>query len=160
MLEGLERGISKGTNKTSRPRTLHTPMLYRNATWRRDTGAHQEMRYSLYQGLAGLLAHLLNLLATPPRAHGARVVVVVLLLLELDVGAVARYYDGAARLSAAEARALQLGRVLVADRGARRGGAHVVRIRGAAVDVVNRRGKGLGGRHGHGRVCSSAALRV
>jgi hypothetical protein len=56
----------------------------------------------LYQGLASIVAHLLNLFAAPARAHGARIAVVVLFLLflHLDVGAVAGYYDGAARLSA------------------------------------------------------------
>lgn len=56
---------------------------------------------SLNQSLAGFLAHLLNLLAAPPRAHGASIVVVVFLLLELDLRAVARDDDGAARLPAA-----------------------------------------------------------
>ena len=52
----------------------------------------------LYQSLPGILAHLLNFFATPARAHGARITVIVLLLLllHLDVGAVAGYYDGAA----------------------------------------------------------------
>lgn len=110
---------------------------------------------SLYQGLAGLLTHLLNLLAAPPGAHGPGVAVVVLLLLELDVGAVARYYDGAAALPAAEARARQLrgvlvhmaGLVLLADRRARRGGAHVVWVRRASVVVDGERRKGSSRRH-------------
>ena len=93
----------------------------------------------LDEGLAGVLAHLLNLLAAPARAHGAGVAIVVLLLLELDVGAVARNDDGAARLSASEARAhggvTALWVVLVAERGAGRGGAHVVWVGGPAVDV-------------------------
>ena len=93
----------------------------------------------LYEGLAGILAHLLDLLAAPSRAHGAGIAVVVLLLLELDVGAVARYYDGAAGLPASQARAQRgvasLGAVLVADRAGAAGGAHVVWVRGPAVNV-------------------------
>jgi hypothetical protein len=85
--------------------------------------ALQEGGHSLDQCLARILTHLLNLLAAPSRAHGPGVAVIVLLLLELDVGAVARYYDGAARLAAAQTRALQcrirLGLVLLADGGAR-----------------------------------------
>ena len=86
----------------------------------------------LNQGLARVLAHLLNLLAASSRAHGPGVTVVVLLLLELDMGAVARDDDGAAGLSAPQARAhggvASLGLVLVADRAGAGGGAHVVRV--------------------------------
>jgi len=86
----------------------------------------------LYQSLACVLAHLLNLLAASPRAHGPGVTVVVLLLLELDMRAVARDDDGTAGLSASQARAhggvARLGLVLVADRAGAGGGAHVVRV--------------------------------
>jgi len=55
-----------------------------------------------YQGLVSILAHLLDFFATPARAHGPRIAVIVLLLLllHLDIGAVAGYYDGAAGFSA------------------------------------------------------------
>lgn len=96
-------------------------------------------RYLLYQRLSGVLPHLLDLLAASSRTHSPGIAVVVLLLLELDVRAVARYYDGAAGLSASQARAqggvAGLGLVLVADRTRRRGSAHVVWIRGPAVNV-------------------------
>lgn len=86
----------------------------------------------LYQGLTCVLAHLLNLFAASSRTHGPGVAVVILFLLELDVGAVARYYDGTAGLSAPQARAQRgvasLGLVLVADRAGAGGGAHVVWI--------------------------------
>jgi hypothetical protein len=96
--------------------------------------------YSLYQCLSRILAHLLNLLAASSRAHGPGVAVIVLLLLELDVGAVARYYNGSARLAAAQARSwlegrVGLGVVLLAHRGTRRGGRHVVGV-GEAPCVV------------------------
>lgn len=54
----------------------------------------------LYQSLSGVLAHLLNLLTASSWAHSAGVAVVILLLFELNMGAVARYYDGAAGLPA------------------------------------------------------------
>jgi hypothetical protein len=98
----------------------------------------------LYQSLACVLAHLLNLLAASSRAHGPGVTV-VLLLLELDMGAVARDDDGAAGLSAPQARAhggvARLGLVLVADRAGAGGGAHVVRVRGPSVDVEDCNGR-------------------
>lgn len=118
----------------------------------------------LYQRLAGVLAHLLNLFAAAPGAHGAGVVVVVLLLLHLDVGAVARDYDGAAGLSAAQARAglqhgVWLALVRVADgRRGRRGG-HVVWIRGALSS--SRVGRdGSEGLEGHFRRCGSGCSAV
>jgi hypothetical protein len=99
----------------------------------------------LYQSLACVLAHLLNLLAASSRAHGPGVTIVVLLLLELDMGAVARDDDGAAGLSAPQARAhggvARLGLVLVADRAGAGGGAHVVRVRGPSVDVEDCNGR-------------------
>jgi hypothetical protein len=56
------------------------------------------LRYLLYQSLPSILAHLLDFFATPARAHGPRIAVIVLLLLllHLDIRAIAGYYDGAA----------------------------------------------------------------
>jgi hypothetical protein len=106
-------------------------------------------RHSLYQCLARILAHLLDLFAAPSRAHGPCVAVIVLLLLELDVRAVARYYDGAARLAAAQTRALQrrirLGLVLLADGRARRGSRHVVGVRRPSDVVLSNRRVGCEG---------------
>lgn len=86
-----ERGSTVGDSDTEGGRSVACHV-------RGDAG----LSYLLYQSLASILAHLLNLFATPARAHGARIAVVVLLLflLHLDVGTVAGYYDGAARLSA------------------------------------------------------------
>lgn len=119
----------------------------------------REIVYSLDQCLASLLAHLLDLFAAPSWAHGPGVAVVVLLFLELDVWAVARYYDGAARFPAAETRARQLGGifvdvaglVLLTDRGARRGRAHVVCVGNVAAVVDGERREGCSGSVRHGR---------
>jgi hypothetical protein len=99
----------------------------------------QVEKYSLDESLTCILTHLLNLFTAPPRAHGPRVAVVILLLFDLDVGAVAVYYDGAARLSAAQARPwVQCGvlHLRIADARGRRGGRHVVRIRCSTVVVL------------------------
>jgi hypothetical protein len=117
----------------------------------------------LDEGLTSVLAHLLNLLAAPARAHSAGVAIVVLLLLELDVRAVARDDDGAARLSASQARAhggvTAFWVVLVADRRAGGGGAHVVGVGCPAVDVSDsdsRVGGELGKvRHVRAKQCGS-----
>jgi hypothetical protein len=132
--------------------TATTPTKLLRAVYGCVVGVH-----SLYQCLSRVLAHLLNLLAASARAHGPGVAIVVLLLLELDVGAVARYYDGAARLAAAQARPrlqgrVGLGLVLLAHRGTRRGGRHVVGVGQAAGVVLGGRRVGCEGdlgREGH-----------
>lgn len=101
----------------------------------------------LYQGLSGILAHFVDFFAASPGAHCTSVAIVVFLFLEFDIGAVARYYYGAARFSAAETgswlqRGVGLGAVVLVDVDgrSRRGGRHVVGIR----DVVNSGGVGSG----------------
>jgi hypothetical protein len=96
--------------------------------------------YSLYQRLACVLSHLLDFFTATPRTHGPRVTVVILFLFDLNVGAVAVYYDGAARFSAAQARPRMQSRIfyfLVTDARVRRSGRHVVRIRCSAAVVVS-----------------------
>lgn len=96
---------------------------------REAQAARWEGEYSLNQSLTGLLAHLLDLFAAPPGAHGPRIAIVVLLLFELDLGAVAWYYDGAAGLPATQPGTAKLGRVYivrVAEGGAGGCRAHVV----------------------------------
>lgn len=81
------------------PATMTSPVPTTVRTISQMDGLEEEMddgMYSLYECLPCILTHLLNLLATPPWAHSPSVAIIVLLLLELDIGAVARYYDGAA----------------------------------------------------------------
>ena len=60
-------------------------------------------KHVLVQLCSSLLAHLLQVLATPPRAHGARIVGVkdLVALLQLDARVLARHDDGAAGLAGA-----------------------------------------------------------
>jgi hypothetical protein len=86
---------------------------------------------SLYQCLSRVLAHFLNLLTTPSGAHSPGIAVIVLLLFELDIGAVARYYDCAARLPASKTGSwlqsgIALREIVLGDGRARRRDGHVV----------------------------------